>query len=56
MRDGDGPYKSLEDFRFRVGLSMDAIIQLSPYVSVISMSTRAAGGPGTKTGGRIVDA
>ncbi len=56
LRDGDGPFKSIEDFRYRVGLSMDAINKISPYVSVISMSTRAAGGAGAKTGGRIVDA
>jgi DNA uptake protein ComE-like DNA-binding protein len=56
LRDGDGPFKSLEDFRFRLNLTMDAIIKITPYVSVISMSTKAAGGSGTKTGGRIVDA
>jgi len=54
MRDGDGPFKSLEDFRFRLNLKMDAMIKISPYVSVISMSTRPGGG-GKKTGGRIVD-
>lgn len=52
---GDGPFKSLEDFRFRLGLPMDAMIGISRYVSVISMSTRPGGGGGTKTGGRIVD-
>ena len=56
LRDGDGPFKSIEDFRFRLNLTMDAIIKITPYVSVISMSTKAAGGSGTKTGGRIVDA
>ena len=56
LRDGDGPFKSIEDFRFRLNLTMDAIIRITPYVSVISMSTKAAGGSGTKTGGRIVDA
>ncbi len=55
MRDGDGPFKSLEDFRYRLGLSMDAMIKISPYVSVISMSTRPGGGGAKKTGGRIVD-
>jgi DNA uptake protein ComE-like DNA-binding protein len=56
LRDGDGPFKSIEDFRFRLNLTMDAIIKITPYVSVISMSTKAAGGSSTKTGGRIVDA
>jgi DNA uptake protein ComE-like DNA-binding protein len=51
----DGPFKSLEDFRYRLGLPMDAMIKISPYVSVISMSTRPGGGSTTKTGGRIVD-
>ena len=55
MRDGDGPYKSLEDFRYRLGLSMDVMIKIGPYVSVISMSTRPGGGGKKKTGGRIVD-
>jgi len=54
LRDGDGPYKSLEDFRYRLNLSMDVMIKISPYVSVISSSTQPGGG-GKKTGGRIVD-
>jgi DNA uptake protein ComE-like DNA-binding protein len=54
LRD-DAPFKSLEDFRYRMGLSMDAMIKIGPYVSVISMSTRPGGGPAPKTGGRIVD-
>ena len=54
MRDGDGPFKSLEDFRFRLGLSMDVLIKISPHVSVISSSTRPGGGE-RKAGGRIVD-
>ena len=55
MRDGDGPFKSLEDFRYRLGLTIDAMIKISPYVSVISMSKRPGGGSTTTTGGRIVD-
>jgi DNA uptake protein ComE-like DNA-binding protein len=54
LRDGDGPYKSLEDFRYRLKLPMDVIIKIGPYVSVISTSTRAGGGD-KKAGGRIVD-
>jgi len=52
---GDGPFKSLEDFRFRLNLPVDVMIRISPLVSVISMSTRPGGGTDTKTGGRIVD-
>lgn len=55
LRDGDGPFKSLEDFRYRLKLPMDVLIKISPYVSVISMSKRPGGGSTTKTGGRIVD-
>jgi DNA uptake protein ComE-like DNA-binding protein len=55
IRDGDGPYKSLEDFRYRLSLPMDAMIKIAPYVSVISMSTTPGGGGAKKTGGRIVD-
>jgi DNA uptake protein ComE-like DNA-binding protein len=55
LRDGDGPFKSLEDFRYRLGLPMDVLIKISPYVSVISMSMRPGGGGDKKTGGRIVD-
>jgi DNA uptake protein ComE-like DNA-binding protein len=55
LRDGDGPFKSLEDFRFRLGLPMDTLIKIGPFVSVISMSTRPGGGSERKTGGRIVD-
>jgi len=54
LRDGDGPYKSLEDFRYRLKLPMEVMIKIGPYVSVISGSTRSGGG-GKKTGGRIVD-
>ena len=55
LRDGDGPYKSLEDFRYRLKLPMDVMIKIGPYVSVISTSTRPGGGSAPKTGGRIVD-
>jgi DNA uptake protein ComE-like DNA-binding protein len=55
LREADGPFKSLEDFRFRLALSMDTIVKITPYVAVISMSTRPAGGAATRTGGRIVD-
>jgi DNA uptake protein ComE-like DNA-binding protein len=54
LRDGDGPYKSLEDFRYRLKLSMDVMIKISPFVSV-SPTPKRPGGGGKKTGGRIVD-
>lgn len=53
LRDGDGPFKSLEDFRFRLGLNMDAMIKLSQQLSVTSQSTRPGGG--AKPAGRVVD-
>jgi len=56
LRDGDGPFKSLEDFRYRLGLKMDAMIKIEPYVSVTSMSTVPGGGTRPKHAGRIVDA
>jgi DNA uptake protein ComE-like DNA-binding protein len=54
LRNDNGPFKSLEDFRYRVGLKTEVIIRIEPYVSVISMSTTPGGGA-VKTGGRIVD-
>jgi DNA uptake protein ComE-like DNA-binding protein len=55
LRDGDGPFKSLEDFRYRLKLPMDVMIKISPFVSVVSSSKRPGGGSAPKTGGRIVD-
>jgi DNA uptake protein ComE-like DNA-binding protein len=55
LRDGDGPYKSLEDFRYRLNLPMEVMIKIGPFVSMISTSTRPGGGSAPKTGGRIVD-
>ena len=54
LRDGDGPYKSVEDFRYRLGLSMDVVVQISPIVSVIRTPATLAGG--VKANGRVVDA
>lgn len=54
LRDGDGPFKSMEDFRFRVGLSMDDLIKLEPHATVMSQTLRPAAKL-TRTGGRIVD-
>ena len=50
LRDLAPLLKSPEDFRFRLGLSMDAIVKITPYVAVISMSTKPAGGAATRTG------
>lgn len=54
LRESDGPFKSLEDFRYRVGVSADVMAKISPYVSVIAMSPRPDGAE-KKSGGRIVD-
>lgn len=53
LRDADGPYKSLEDFRYRIGLSMDVIVQISPLVSV--GRTRKPPADGVKPSGRVLD-
>jgi len=55
LRDSGGPFRSIEDFRYRAGLSMDAIIKISPHLSVHAMSTKPGGGKSPRTGGRIVD-
>jgi len=55
LRDSDGPYKSLEDFRYRVGLPMDVMIGISAYVSVSGLP-RPDGDGDRKGGGRVVDA
>ena len=54
LRDGDGPYKSVEDFRYRLGLSMDVMIQISPIASTLKTPATLAGG--VKASGRVVDA
>lgn len=55
VRDADGPYKSLEDFRFRLGLSMDALIKLNPHLSAVQQAPRPADPPASRPTGRIVD-
>ena len=54
LRDSDGPFRSMEDFRFRVGLKMDAMIQLEAWAAVTSQSLKPVSKL-TRTGGRIVD-
>jgi len=55
LREGDGPFKSLEDFRYRLNLPMDVMIKISPFVSVSSRSTTPGGGKAPTAGGRVVD-
>jgi len=54
LRGTDGPYASTEDFRFRLGLPVEALVQLAPVVSTIKTPARAAALAGS--GGRVVDA
>jgi hypothetical protein len=53
LRDSDGPFKSLEDFRYRMGLPMDVLVKLASFAQCTSMSRGPAAAP--KGGGRIVD-
>jgi len=53
LRDADGPFKSMEDFRFRLALPMDTLVRLAPFAQCNSMSLGPAGA--AKPGGRIVD-
>ena len=55
VREADGPYKSLEDFRFRLGLSMDVLIKLNPHLSAVQQAPRPAEAPASRPTGRIVD-
>ena len=55
VREADGPYKSLEDFRFRLGLSMDTLIRLNPHLSAVQQAPRPAEAPASRPQGRIVD-
>jgi DNA uptake protein ComE-like DNA-binding protein len=54
LRDADGPYSSAEDFRFRLGLSMDPLVPLQPIISTLRTAVRRAD-PKIKPSGRIVD-
>ena len=54
LRDADGPYVSVEDFRYRLGLSMDVVVQIAPIVSVVKTPAKRA--TGMQTNGRVVDA
>jgi DNA uptake protein ComE-like DNA-binding protein len=54
LREADGPFKSAEDFRFRVGLTLD---QFVPLQGIISTARAEATQPDAKSRprGRIVD-
>lgn len=52
LRDADGPYKSLEDFRYRLGLSMDVFVAIAPLVSTVHSAPPP---PGHAPGGRVID-
>ena len=52
LRDSDGWYRSTEDFRYRLGLSMDTMVHISEFVSTVRTSGSR---PGGKDGGRLVD-
>jgi DNA uptake protein ComE-like DNA-binding protein len=52
LRDADGWYRSTEDFRYRLGLSMDTMVHISEFVSTVRTSGSR---PGGKDGGRLVD-
>ena len=54
LRDADGPFKSIEDFRYRLGLSMEVFIQISPIVSTLKTPATPTGN--AKPSGRVVDA
>ncbi len=54
LRESDGPYLSVEDFRFRLGLSMETLVMIAPMVSTVKTPALLAGG--VKPGGRVVDA
>jgi DNA uptake protein ComE-like DNA-binding protein len=54
LREADGPFKSAEDFRFRLGLTLDQFVPLQGIISTYrTPGTQAAAG--RKPKGRIVD-
>jgi DNA uptake protein ComE-like DNA-binding protein len=54
LRDADGPFTSAEDFRFRVGLTMDQFVPLQGIISTSRIATIHADAK-SKPRGRIVD-
>jgi DNA uptake protein ComE-like DNA-binding protein len=53
LRETDGPYRSIEDFRYRLGLSPEVMIQISPIVSTVKTPPLAT--KGVKASGRVID-
>ena len=54
LREADGPFTSAEDFRFRLGLTMDQIVPLQAIISTLRTAARRAD-PKIRPSGRIVD-
>ena len=54
LREADGPFTSAEDFRFRLGLTMDQIVPLQDIISTLRTATKRAD-LRIKPSGRIVD-
>jgi DNA uptake protein ComE-like DNA-binding protein len=54
LREADGPFKSAEDFRFRLGLDLDQFVPLQGIISTYRTPDNRAEG-GRKPRGRIVD-
>ena len=54
LRDTGGPFKSTEDFRYRLGLTMEQTVPLYPIISTLRVPVQRAS-PGVKPSGRIVD-
>jgi len=53
-RDSGGPFKSAEDFRYRLGLTMDQLVPLKSVISMLRVPVKSTN-PKVKPGGRIVD-
>jgi len=53
LREADGPFKSLEDFRYRVGVSIDTMSRIASHVLCAAQAEKKPGAP--KPSGRIVD-
>lgn len=53
LRESDGWFRSTEDFRYRLGLSTQLMVGISPFVSTVRTAATQAGG---RDAGRVVDA
>ncbi len=54
LRDTGGPYKSVEDFRYRLGLPVDVLVQFSSMVSTLETPAKRSGS--VTPSARIVEA